>query len=203
MEDVVQKIVKPETQDRLCRYVEIIPEVSVGRTEYFVSHVWKNKFHDTVALIAEKCKELRDTTGLNVDFVWIDIFAVNQHKGGGMVEDLASLKVVVNDSWYGILAVSSGFRKSLRNNAMNVIPKAGLACAWGIWAPGDLPLRIPDPGRARLWPDGALPNALGDRAESTSVCRQRQASKAGANTACAWGMQCSRRHQHPVGPSRF
>ena len=71
--DVVLKIIKPETEERKCRYVTLIAEQeagSVGRATIFVSHTWRAPFRDLVAAIAFVLGE--DA------IVWLDVFAVLQ-----------------------------------------------------------------------------------------------------------------------------
>eukprot|EP00961_Rhodomonas_salina_P205399 2772621-Rhodomonas_salina.1 len=69
--DVVLKIVKNETLQRLCRYVDIMEPTDVGQAQYFLSHTWFAPFNDLVAAASY--------VGSDSDFVWIDIFAVLQH----------------------------------------------------------------------------------------------------------------------------
>ena len=68
--DVVLQIIKPETEGRKCRYVELIEAGSVGRAKFFVSHTWRAPFRDLVAAIAFVLGE--DA------IVWLDVFAVLQ-----------------------------------------------------------------------------------------------------------------------------
>ena len=77
--DVVLQIIKPETEERKCRYVELIEAGNVGRATKFVSHTWRAPFRDLVAAIVYALDE--DT------IVWLDVFAVLQwDKADGLSE---------------------------------------------------------------------------------------------------------------------
>ena len=88
-EDVVEEIVKPLTEHLQCRFVELASQVGSGRlggggggggwqqdvvgpADVFVSHCWKCPFGSVVAAAADRSRPRRR--------VWLDIFAVNQHK---------------------------------------------------------------------------------------------------------------------------
>ena len=52
--DVVQKIIRPRTKKRLCRFVVLAEEQSpgaVGRARAFASHTWRAPFLDLVAAL--------------------------------------------------------------------------------------------------------------------------------------------------------
>ena len=71
--DVVERIIKAQTSERRCRYVDLLGKEDVGDAALFCSHTWKASFVDLVAAIAHVAAG--DT------FVWIDIFAVRQWPG--------------------------------------------------------------------------------------------------------------------------
>ena len=66
--DVVLKIIKPATKERLCRYVLLAEEESpgaVGTAKIFASHTWRAPFRDLVAALAHLADDK--------DYVWIDV----------------------------------------------------------------------------------------------------------------------------------
>ena len=66
--DVVLKIIKPATKERLCRYVLLAQEESpgaVGTAKIFASHTWRAPFRDLVAALAHVANDK--------DYVWIDV----------------------------------------------------------------------------------------------------------------------------------
>ena len=66
--DVVMKIIKPATKERLCRYVVLAEEESpgaVGTAKIFASHTWRAPFRDLVAALA--------FVAADRDYVWIDV----------------------------------------------------------------------------------------------------------------------------------
>jgi len=71
--DVVERIIKAQTSERRCRYVDLLGKEDVGDAALFCSHTWRASFVDLVAAIAHVAAG--DT------FVWIDIFAVRQWPG--------------------------------------------------------------------------------------------------------------------------
>mmetsp|Transcript_31220 Transcript_31220/g.69446 ORF Transcript_31220/g.69446 Transcript_31220/m.69446 type:complete len:482 (+) Transcript_31220:82-1527(+) len=97
--DVVTSCIIPGTQERCCRYVDIIPQQHVGSARFFVSHCWAGLFHHLVLQLQQYLdpsvsKAYQDK---NAIYVWIDIFAVNQHIGRGstQADDLANLQTVI------------------------------------------------------------------------------------------------------------
>ena len=86
--DVHSKIIKKETDDKLCRYLEL-PEWAgqgtvdnvtgihipyVGIADYFISHSWNSPWQSVVDAVCE-----HSDSQPNLTFYWIDIFAINQH----------------------------------------------------------------------------------------------------------------------------
>ena len=66
--DVVMKIIKPATKERLCRYVVLAEEESPGAVStatIFASHTWRAPFRDLVAALAHVAHDK--------DYVWIDV----------------------------------------------------------------------------------------------------------------------------------
>ncbi|GAX76256.1 hypothetical protein CEUSTIGMA_g3700.t1 [Chlamydomonas eustigma] len=92
--DIVMKIIKPATEPRKCRFAdltEVVLPSDVREPDFFVSHCWAARFHNLVALV---CSHLEGADPKQM-FVWLDIFAVNQHGGPDQVRDLANLKEAV------------------------------------------------------------------------------------------------------------
>lgn len=111
-QDVVTRIVIPETQALGCRYVDILPKGTqadastdaVSKSDIFVSHVWKNRWHDTVDRTLETLSSLEEGTGLyGTKYIWFDIFAVNQVNKGNQAQDLMNLKKVISNSSNGVM----------------------------------------------------------------------------------------------------
>lgn len=79
--DVHKLIIKPETDERRCRYVELpgwgdracrgMP--FVGDASSFVSHSWDSPWEELVAALCEHAEQHPD------HYYWVDIFAVIQH----------------------------------------------------------------------------------------------------------------------------
>ena len=79
--DVHKLIIKPETDERYCRYVELpgwgdracrgMP--FVGQACSFVSHSWDSPWEELVAALCEHAEQHPD------HYYWVDIFAVIQH----------------------------------------------------------------------------------------------------------------------------
>ncbi len=70
---VVETIVKPATEARQCRYVDLVSEVElISKPTHFISHCWQAEFAATMAAVAEYFSH--DTPGAWDDiFVWVDI----------------------------------------------------------------------------------------------------------------------------------
>ncbi len=79
--DVVKKIIIPETSFAKVRYVDILPATVVSTPTYFASHVWSEPFLDLVDSLKYFIEGNNNKGKKEEVFVWIDIFAVNQHAG--------------------------------------------------------------------------------------------------------------------------
>lgn len=87
---------------------------AVGRSDYFISHRWGAKFHEELlAPLAAHfgCKffelgrtEVADSQNT---FVWLDIFAVNQHPATSQADDLANLHNVIRNSKATLMVLDS------------------------------------------------------------------------------------------------
>ena len=90
--EVVSDIVIPQTQAKRSRYVELLAlqnKSICGPVDVFVSHSWATKFGTLVSAVAENSRPGRR--------VWIDIFAVKQHRGDDQQSDLTQLKTVLRE----------------------------------------------------------------------------------------------------------
>ena len=72
--EVVNTIVKKDTAQFHCRYVDIMHPGDLGKASYFFSHTWGAAFVDLAAAAFHVCKDS--------EYVWIDIFAILQHTEG-------------------------------------------------------------------------------------------------------------------------
>ncbi|GLC35175.1 hypothetical protein PLESTB_000562600 [Pleodorina starrii] len=116
---VVQELVKGFTQAHQCRFTDLMPMRHVKRPDYFISHKWDSSFHYMV-------RSVRDYLSGAVPgevYVWLDIFAVNQHPGAGHDSDLAQLN-------RAIVSASGGTLVVLDNQAG---PLARVWCLFEIW----------------------------------------------------------------------
>lgn len=91
---MTQEIIIPKTKENQCRFVDLLDEKDVGRVTYFISHVWASPFSHLIESLEEQLQGEDDTS----IFLWIDIFAVNQHGGDAMEYDLSSLGKMVEIS---------------------------------------------------------------------------------------------------------
>jgi len=73
---VAQSLVKPYSQANECRYFEKMPAEDVGKSTLFVSQMQDSSFCGMVEAVHNHL--------VNADpgrvFVWLDLFAINQHK---------------------------------------------------------------------------------------------------------------------------
>ncbi|GBG27868.1 Kinesin light chain [Hondaea fermentalgiana] len=76
---VCKDVVVEVTRERGCPMVDMVRADLRGRVTHFISHPWDNLFKLTVSAVIEACTEWEAATG-ETAYVWIDIFAVNQHK---------------------------------------------------------------------------------------------------------------------------
>ncbi|KAG2484060.1 hypothetical protein HYH03_017080 [Edaphochlamys debaryana] len=98
---VVQDLVKGYTAPRQSRFTDMMPCRHVKRPDYFISHKWDSPFHYMV-------RSVRDHPSGAVPsevYVWVDIFAVNQHPGQEQDDDLAQLNTAITNASGGTLVV--------------------------------------------------------------------------------------------------
>jgi hypothetical protein len=81
--DVVQRVIKPATAGAgpgggTMRYTDLLPPSAVGAPAAFVSHAFDNRFGLLTAALAAHFAGADPATV----FVWLDIFAINQHDPG-------------------------------------------------------------------------------------------------------------------------
>ena len=101
--DVVVKLIVPETIHTKCRYVDLIPSECVSTPTYFASHVWASPFLNLVESIRQHFDYQGDEEECKSIFIWIDIFAVNQHISDNQDKDLSNLYLAVKNSELGTL----------------------------------------------------------------------------------------------------
>lgn len=85
---VTYDIIKPATLSRQCRYIDLLDRRQYSTANYFISHRWSNTLSYLVDTVS------RHLSGAMPDevFVWVDIFAINQHRP---TEDLKGLKTTI------------------------------------------------------------------------------------------------------------
>ena len=119
-QDVVTQIVIPATKEKKSRYVDLIPESDVSLPTFFASyknvfiyklilssHVWSAPFLDLI----DSLKEYIGKKPKEDVFVWIDIFAVNQHRDSGCQgTDLQGLSVALKHSKETILCIDQNLK---------------------------------------------------------------------------------------------
>ena len=99
-QDVVNKIVIPETQQKKLRYADTIPDSFVSAPSYVVSHVWSAPFLDLVETLDQHFNAKAEAT--KSIYLWIDIFAINQHSKDKQ-SDLKVCNTAIKDSSSGTL----------------------------------------------------------------------------------------------------
>ncbi|KAG1677967.1 hypothetical protein FOA52_001385 [Chlamydomonas sp. UWO 241] len=126
---VMAEIVRPATTERKERYVDLMlrsdgaskgskdarGSVSLGRSFYFASHGWARPFSEMVEMLvlhfgqyAQRVWRVGQPKLRMADvFVWIDIFAINQHPGAEQDGDLERLKEVVADCDQMVMVLDS------------------------------------------------------------------------------------------------
>lgn len=101
--DVVFKNVITTTQDKKCRYVDMLADGDVGPPTYFVSHRWSDPFVELVERLNAYVQEHADPD--SEPYFWIDIFAVNQHPGAAQQDDLKGLEDAITSATKGTLLI--------------------------------------------------------------------------------------------------
>ena len=96
--DVSFKFIKPSTAANRCRFYEQMPAEAVGIPDLFISHMQDACFLDVVAQIESTLADADPTAA----FIWLDIFAINQHH---MQSDLDFLQSCLLGTKKGTLMV--------------------------------------------------------------------------------------------------
>ena len=98
-QQVVTKLIIPETKEKHLRYVDILPEVCVSAPTYFVSHVWASPFLELVSSLQSYLNLSETDRKSKYIFLWIDIFAVNQHRESTeQASDLRDLHLAIKNA---------------------------------------------------------------------------------------------------------
>lgn len=70
------------------RYTDVLPKRYLGRPAYFISHCWSNRFYDLTCNVFRWFRSQADLSvhapgfvDLDNTFVWMDVFAIDQHQG--------------------------------------------------------------------------------------------------------------------------
>jgi hypothetical protein len=74
--DVSNIFVKPQTENRLCSYCEMLESQhhpAVGIATVFISHAWKYLFLDVICALEYHFRDQPDI------IIWFDLFSNNQH----------------------------------------------------------------------------------------------------------------------------
>jgi tetratricopeptide (TPR) repeat protein len=102
------QIIIPATVDFQCRYVDILDPLCVGPPSCFVSHRWGANFRELTKVLLqhfadEEDQDVNDST--SNPFIWLDIFAILQHKTNEQTSDLANLQNVIVQSHQTLLVL--------------------------------------------------------------------------------------------------
>ncbi|GAX72566.1 hypothetical protein CEUSTIGMA_g22.t1 [Chlamydomonas eustigma] len=106
--EIVTKIVLPETAHLSCRYIDVLDPKDLGTPDYFISHRWGANFQTLITAIKHHFEDM-EMQGKNYKelFVWLDIFAINQHPSQEQVDDLARLQDVIRMSHSTLLVMDN------------------------------------------------------------------------------------------------
>ncbi|KAG1668517.1 hypothetical protein FOA52_012111 [Chlamydomonas sp. UWO 241] len=116
---VVKEIIKPETATQQFRYMDRMraaggadaAAVSAGRPMYYISHGWARPFMELVAMLTKHFSAEAQSVWRHGQvvlqpcevFIWIDIFAMNQHCN--LEGELQQLKEVIADAESTLMVV--------------------------------------------------------------------------------------------------
>lgn len=129
--EVVSQIIRPATAKLRCRYVDLIKDQkrSVGHVQWYVSHRWGAEFKSSLVQQLSRHHQRQaassgSAAGSDDDdvYVWIDIFAVNQHQAP---PDLGQLLSVLQAARGTLLVLEDGGA-----------PLTRLWCLWEAWQTG-------------------------------------------------------------------
>ena len=74
--DVVNRIIRPETVQKSCAYVELLPDEQRGPPNVFVVHAWTGSWRGLVEQLA-LARPADDEASV---FVWLDVIACSLHE---------------------------------------------------------------------------------------------------------------------------
>jgi len=90
-QDVLEKVIMPETQACGCRLAELRKD-KVGKPTYFVRQSWSRPYRELVAVIEEHIKDMEPELHLSDVCVWLDILSTNPHSKMQQEVDLSSVQ---------------------------------------------------------------------------------------------------------------
>ncbi|GAX76736.1 hypothetical protein CEUSTIGMA_g4183.t1 [Chlamydomonas eustigma] len=123
-EQVVEHFVLEHTAGANSRYIDIIPSCQVGSSTFFVSHCRSNKF----SLMLQALKQFLGEADPSTVFLWIDIFALNQHKS--MKRQATNKKMIMQEE--SIIQAASGGTVIIMDSAGT--PTTRSWCLLEVWA---------------------------------------------------------------------
>eukprot|EP00873_Tetraselmis_striata_P033726 jgi/Tetstr1/453990/TSEL_040909.t1 len=128
--EVVENIVKPDTQHRQCRYFEILEPNDVGHPDYFVSHQWSAVFAEVAGDVLQALRNADPRT----TYVWVDIFANNQHSKDALSQDLKLLQNVLLCASHGaLLVMRRNARPEAEDGNSGKLPLTRAWCVYEVW----------------------------------------------------------------------
>jgi len=130
--EVVDEVIKPATLDAKCRYADLSGvrnQGAIGDADAFLSHCWNGLFVDLVAGAAHVLP--------HDAFVWVDIFAVNQHE---KKEDIDFVKAMSSCGSFVLVSkhlqsVADMKREDAHAKKISLVPEEERkSCAfWRVW----------------------------------------------------------------------
>lgn len=78
-QEVVETIIKPRTAERKCSFVELSPPEKLSSPTIYVSHTWSGPFVEMIDSTVKYVSLAQAGSPRKQAFVWLDVFAVNQH----------------------------------------------------------------------------------------------------------------------------
>ena len=98
-QEVVNKIILPATKKKQLRYVDLISPACVSAPTYFVCHHWGSSFTDMIDSLESIIRLKENDEKSKTTFLWIDIFAVNQHRSANQQAlDLLNLQGAIQET---------------------------------------------------------------------------------------------------------
>ncbi|GFH30307.1 uncharacterized protein HaLaN_29134, partial [Haematococcus lacustris] len=104
---VVNDIIKVQTAQERCCYLDLLEPVEVGAPLLYIIHTWDRPFHKMIKVLSKGLALAYPDLPEEQMFVWIDVFAVRQWGPALGPDDLLNLRTAISSCQGAVLCLDT------------------------------------------------------------------------------------------------